>query len=103
MINVISNTFKKEVIQSDKPVVVDFWATWCGPCKMLTPILTDISKELVGVKFVKVNVDENIGIASQYHITSVPTILIFKGGEVIDKFTGFKPKEQIISFIKKQL
>lgn len=84
-------------------VLVDFWANWCGPCKMLTPVLEQLSSEMKDVKFFKVNVDENGELAQQFRIASIPTVMIFKNGEVVDKMMGFKPKNQVEEFLKKHI
>ncbi|MEW8956724.1 thioredoxin [Clostridium sp.] len=88
---------------SNGVTLVDFWATWCGPCKMLTPVLDELSNELSEIKFGKVNVDENPKSAEQYRIASIPTLLLFKNGEVVDKIVGFRPKSEIEQFIKKHV
>ncbi|WP_207640768.1 thioredoxin [Clostridium hydrogeniformans] len=88
---------------SNGVTLVDFWATWCGPCKMLSPVLDELSKEISDIKFGKVNVDENPQSAEQYRIASIPTILLFKNGEVVDKIVGFRPKAEIEQFIKKHV
>ena len=80
-------------------VVIDFFADWCGPCKMLAPIFDEISKEMKDVNFYKVDVDQSIDKAYEYKVASVPTVLIFKDGELVDKFVGFMPKEQILEKI----
>ena len=86
--------FQEEVKNSQIPVLVDFWAPWCGPCQMMGPIIDELAKEFEGkVKVGKLNVDENSSIASEYEILSIPTIKIFKGGAVIDEMTGLQPKE----------
>lgn len=103
MIKVIdTSTFEEEVIKNNNPVVVDFWATWCGPCKMLSPILDELSNTLKA-KFVKIDVDANPSLSAKFDITSVPTVLIFKNGEIVDKLIGFRPKEQIMATIEKHI
>jgi thioredoxin 1 len=94
------NTFKAEVLDAAEPVVVDFWAEWCGPCKMIAPSLEEISTEMAGkVKVAKVNIDENPEIAAQYGIRSIPTLMIFKGGEVADMKVGAAPKTALSAWI----
>lgn len=83
---------KSKLEEKDKIILVDFWATWCNPCKMLNPILEKLDEEIKEVEFMKINVDENGEIADSYSIGSIPTILIFKNGEIVNKITGFKPK-----------
>lgn len=105
MIEVInSSNFSSEVESFDGVVIVDFFATWCGPCKMLTPILESLSSEMDGsVKFAKVDIDNSLDIARKYNISSVPTMIIFKNGEIVDTLVGFVPKENISSKIKSHL
>ncbi|MFN3548301.1 MAG: thioredoxin [Mesorhizobium sp.] len=94
------NSFKAEVLDAAEPVVVDFWAEWCGPCKMIAPSLEEISKEMAGkVKIAKVNIDENPEIAAQYGIRSIPTLMLFKGGQVADMKVGASPKTALSAWI----
>ena len=89
VIEVSEATFEQEVVKSEILVVVDFWAPWCGPCKMISPLLDEIAAELGGkVRIAKVNVDDNQGLATKFHISAVPTLLIFKGGQQCDKVMG---------------
>ena len=98
MAEVIVNeqNFEQEVVNSNIPVLVDFWATWCGPCKMLLPVIDEIAKEYEGkLKVCKVNTDENMTLSSQFQITSIPCLIIFKNGKAINKMVGFRPKNDI--------
>ncbi len=90
------DNFESEVINSDIPVLVDFWAEWCMPCKMIAPVLEELAEEYNGkLKIGKLNVDENADLAAQYNIVSIPTMLFFKGGEVVKQQVGAVPKEQL--------
>ena len=94
-----TQSFKTDVLDSQKPVVVDFWAEWCGPCKMIAPSLEEISEEMTDIEVAKVNIDENPEIAAQYGIRSIPTLMIFKGGEVADMKVGAAPKTALTAWI----
>jgi thioredoxin 1 len=99
-VKVDASNFQKEVLNSAEPVVVDFWAEWCGPCKMIAPSLEEIATELAGkVKVVKLNIDENPELAAQYGVRSIPTLAVFKAGEVADIKVGAAPKTALSSWI----
>lgn len=98
--DVDSGTFKKEVLDSDVPVVVDFWAEWCMPCRMISPIVDELSDEYNGkVKFAKLNIDNNTDLASELQILSIPALVLFRKGKELMRITGANPKEQIIEKI----
>ncbi len=104
MNEITSEQWKQQVLNSDKPVFVDFWAEWCGPCRMVSPIVEELSKEYEGkVNFVKVNVDQNRDLASKYNIFSIPTLAIFRNGEVVAQTAGASSKESIQSYIDKHI
>lgn len=97
-------SFESDVLKSGTPVLVDFWAEWCGPCRALAPKLEEISQELGGkLNIVKLNVDENPGVPGQYGIRGIPTMILFKGGKQVDQITGNHPKENILAMINKHI
>ncbi len=95
--DVTDASFADDVLMSDKPVIVDFWAEWCGPCKMVAPILEEIAAENDGIVIAKLNVDENPQTAASYGITSIPTMNVFKGGQVVKTIIGAKPKAALLA------
>jgi len=102
--NLTKDNFDQEVINSKMPVLVDFWAEWCGPCRMMHPILEEIDKELSEqIKICKINVDENPEISMKYEIMSIPNLKLFKNGQIIDNFIGFRPRETFIKELKESL
>lgn len=98
--DVNEDTFETEVLKSEKPVLVDFWASWCGPCKMMSPMITDIARELhEKIKVVKVDVDENDTLSNKYGIRSIPSLLLFKEGEIVGSIIGLSDKTKINTLI----
>jgi len=104
VLEVSDSNFDTEVLQSQVPVLVDFWAEWCGPCKMLAPTVEALAREYEGkVKVAKVNVDENIATASRFRIQGIPTLLLFKGGQVLEQLVGSQPKSVVEKALAKHL
>lgn len=98
-INITKDNFELEVLKSDKLVLVDFWAAWCGPCKMLSPVIDEISSEREDLKVCKINIDEQPELAQQFAVMSIPTLLVFKNGEVTNKTIGLQSKDAILSLL----
>lgn len=98
-ISVNKNNFNQEVLNSDKPVLMDFWAPWCGPCRMVVPLVEEIAKERSDIKVVKINVDEEQELAMQFGVMSIPTLVIMKNGKIVNQVTGARPKAQILAML----
>jgi thioredoxin 1 len=103
-VHVNDKNFASEVLNSDIPVLVDFWATWCGPCRSISPIVEELAKEFFGrVKVTKINVDESPATPSQYGVRGIPTLILFKGGKILDQIVGAVPKARLKAMIEKAL
>lgn len=99
-ITINKSNFQSEVMNSDKPVLIDFWATWCPPCRMLAPIIEEIANEHNEIKVGKVNVDEESELAEQFDVENIPTVILIKGGKIVGKSVGYKPKADIEAMLK---
>ena len=102
-IHIHNHNFHEEVINSDKPVLVDFWAPWCGPCRMVVPIVDEIAAEYPEYKVVKVNVDEESELASRFRVVSIPTLIVMKDGQIVEQSIGARPKNQILAMLEKAM
>ena len=100
VVNITNANFKEEVLDSDKKVLVDFWAPWCGPCRMVSPIVDEIAEENSAIKVAKINIDEQPQLASQYGVMSIPTLLVFENGDVIEKAVGARNKSFILQMLE---
>lgn len=100
IINITKENFQSEVLKSDKKVLLDFWATWCGPCMMLSPTVDDVANEVSNVKFGKINVDEQGELAQQFGISSIPTLVVVKDGKVVKQSVGLIPKSAILELLQ---
>ncbi|MGH7707896.1 MAG: thioredoxin [Vulcanimicrobiaceae bacterium] len=102
--DVSQSSFKNEVLDSNQPVLIDFWAPWCGPCKMLAPVVEKVAAAHTGrVKFMKLNTDENPSLAGEYHVSGIPCLILFKGGQAVDRIVGFVQENAINSMLAKHL
>lgn len=101
VLNITKENFEQEVMKSDVPVLIDFWAPWCGPCKMMGPIIDELEKEATNSKVGKVNVDEQQELASRFDVMSIPTIVVIKDGKLSDVAVGLRPKEELLKMLEK--
>ncbi|MEW6775981.1 MAG: thioredoxin [Bdellovibrionota bacterium] len=103
-LEVTDSTFESEILKSPTPALVDFWAPWCGPCRMVAPIVEELAGEYAGkVKIAKMNVDENQNVPSQYGIRGIPTLLLFKGGQLVGQIVGAQPKSKFVEMLQKAM
>ena len=99
VLTVTNQNFEEEILQSEKPVLLDFWASWCGPCRLVSPIVDEIAEERSDIKVGKVNVDEQQELASAFKVMSIPTLVVIKDGKIINQSVGARPKEQILAML----
>ena len=100
-ITITRENFEKEVMNSDKPVLIDFWASWCGPCRMVSPIVEELADELTAQKVGKINIEEQPELAEAFSVMSIPTLMVIKNGKVVSKATGARPKQAILDMLEK--
>ncbi len=100
VVTINKNNFEEEVIKSDRPVLIDFWASWCGPCRMLSPIVDEIAEGHPEIKVCKVNVDEETALATQFQVMSIPSLFVIKDGEIYDQSVGVRSKQEILNMFK---
>ena len=100
VINITKDSFKNEVVESSKPVLIDFWASWCGPCRMVSPIVDEIAEERGDIKVCKINVDEQMELAMRFQVSSIPMLVVFKDGKAVAKSVGYRPKAEITAMVE---
>ena len=101
VVQLTESSFKAAVMEDTRPILIDFWAPWCGPCRMLAPIVEKLASKTSNVKFVKLNTDENPSVAGEYHVSGIPCLILFKGGREVDRIVGYVPENAIASMIAK--